>query len=108
MFHINQHWNIQAGPQFGFLLCAKEIRKVKSGDPYDTFSEGTKNVKSRFRTLYISFFVGSEYEINQKMAIQARFYFSFFDKIKNSAGDSEGTYPLIFQFTYAYKFFSLN
>lgn len=106
-FNINQHWNVQAGPQFGFLLCAKEIRKVKRGVAPESFNEGTKNVYDRYRPFYISFFVGSEYEINQKMAVQARFYFSFFDKIKNNAGDSEGTYPLIFQFTYAYKFFTV-
>ena len=106
-YHLSQHWNIHAGPQFGFLLCAIEIRKAKSGETDDNFNEGKKNVSDRFRPFYISLFVGSEYLINEKMGIQARFYISFFDKIKNNAGDSEGTYPLIFQFTYAYKFFRL-
>lgn len=105
---INQHWNVQTGPQFGFLLCAKEIRKVKSGDAPDSFNEGTKNVYDRFRPFYISFFVGSEYLINEKMGVQGRFYFSGMDKIRNDAGDSEGTYPLVFQFTFSYKFYSLN
>lgn len=105
---INHHWNIQIGPQFGLLLCAKEIRKVKSGDAPDSFNDGTKNVYDRYRPLYTSFFIGTEYQITENMGVQGRFYSSFFDKIKNSGGDSEGTYPLIFQFTYSYKFYSLK
>lgn len=107
-YRINQHWTVQTGPQFGFLLSAKEIRKVKSGDAPGSFNDGTKNVHVRYRPFYTSFFIGTEYLITENMGVQGRFYSSFFDKIKNSGGDSEGTYPLIFQFTFSYKFYSLK
>jgi len=107
-FNISNKWNVHAGPQIGILLCAKEIRKIKSGTPATSDnSEVTRNIKGRLKPVYISFFIGGEYRINEKMAVEARFYSSFFDNVKKNAGDSEGTYPLIFQFTYAYKFFRL-
>lgn len=108
-YHISKRWHIHAGPQFGFILCAKEIRKVKSGIPAEGQTpEGTRNIKGRLRPFYISFFVGGEYAINEKMHIQARFYSSFFDNVKKNAGDSEGTYPLVFQFTYAFKLYNIG
>jgi hypothetical protein len=98
--NFNDKVNIQLGPQLGLRLAASENRRIKSGEPSltDNFA-GTRRFNNRIKFFYPSFTVGAGYQLDEMTEVQGRLYFSIFDNVKRNAGDSEGTYPLILQFT---------
>ncbi|MEO0585859.1 MAG: outer membrane beta-barrel protein [Bacteroidota bacterium] len=89
---------LHGGTQLGLRLAAKEVRTIQSGEPSPSDrSEGTRGFNSRIKYIFPSVIFGGEYLLNDRLAAQARFQFSYVDNVKRTAGDSEGTYPFIFQ-----------
>lgn len=103
-YPLNDQLSIQAGPQLGLRLSAKESREIKSGTPAPSDnSAGTRNFSKRIKLIYPSLAVGASYQIQDNLAIQARFLSSIFDNVTRNGGDSEGTFPLIFQLSLSYE-----
>lgn len=102
-YHYTDKLNFHGGMQLGLRLLAQEKRRIVSGTPsFSDNSEGIRKFNNRIKLFYPSFVVGAEYDLTDELSAQARFVFSFFDNVKRKAGDSEGTYPLILQFSVSY------
>ncbi|MEM7372696.1 MAG: porin family protein [Bacteroidota bacterium] len=103
-YALNEQLSLQAGPQIGVRLFAKENRKIKSGTPSPSDnSAGTRNFSKRIKLIYPSLTAGATYQLMDKLAVQARIFSSIFDNVTRNGGDSEGTFPLIFQLTVSYE-----
>ena len=91
------------GPRFAININAQEVRDIKSGEPSLTDnSAGTRDLNDRLNPFYPGLLVGGEYTVNDRVSAHGRAYYGFFDNVKKDAGDSEGTYPLMFQLAVSY------
>lgn len=103
-YKLKEKWGVHGGAQVGVLLAAKEVRVIKSGTPAPTDnSAGTRSFYQRIKPVYFTLLIGAEYQLKEHLGAQVRIISSPFDNVRKNAGDSEGTFPLIFQLTVAHS-----
>lgn len=102
-YRLCNSFHLLGGPRLGININAEEVRDIKSGEPSPTDnSAGTRDQSDRIKTFYPGLLVGGEYAVTDRVSAHGRAYYSFFDNVKKNAGDSEGTYPLMFQLSVGY------
>ncbi|KPH14297.1 porin family protein [Chryseobacterium sp. ERMR1:04] len=103
MFQYNALPNLylEAGPEFGFLVSAKDKFKTSTNGNTDTSSTRTLN-KDDFQTFNFGIGIGAGYYFTDNLGITARYTAGVTDIFKNNNGDAVRNN--VFQVGLAYKF----
>ncbi|MDR2235853.1 MAG: PorT family protein [Chryseobacterium sp.] len=100
MFQYNALPNLylEAGPEFGFMVSAKNKFKNESTGQSST----TDNYKDNLNTFNLGIGIGAGYYFTQNLGITARYVAGVTDILKDNSGDSVRNN--VFQVGLAYKF----
>ena len=100
MFQYNALPNLylEAGPEFGFMVSAKNKFKNESTGQSST----TDNYKDNLSTFNLGIGIGAGYYFTQNLGITARYIAGVTDVVKNNSGDAVRNNT--FQVGLAYKF----
>lgn len=101
-YYATEALYIEAGPQVGFLMSAKEDWSASATFGGETLSEsGEDDVKDAFKSIDFGFNLGAGYNITENLSLGLRYNLGLSNiadsddvKIKNG----------VFQFAVAYKF----
>ncbi|ASK29153.1 opacity protein [Chryseobacterium sp. T16E-39] len=102
MFQYNAtpEFFLEAGPEFGFLVSAKD--KFKSSTNNNTSTRTTSLNKDNFNTFNFGIGIGAGYYFTQNLGVTARYTAGLTDIYKNNNGDAVRNN--VFQVGLAYKF----
>ena len=101
-FYIIGGFNLQAGPQFGFLMSA-----TGPVDPTGTCSPTTTgDIKNQFSSSDISVGLGAGFDLPLKLSIDARYNLGVSDI--NSTAASSAVKNQVFQLSLGYKLFKFG
>ncbi|WP_027385479.1 porin family protein [Chryseobacterium gregarium] len=92
---------VEAGPEFGFMVSAKN--KAKNETNNDVISE-SGNYKDRFSTFNFGLGLGAGYYFTDNIGITARYVAGLTDIAKNRPNGSDAVRNNVFQVGLAYKF----
>ncbi|KPE50953.1 porin family protein [Chryseobacterium indologenes] len=100
MFQYNALPNLylEAGPEFGFMVSAKNKFKNESTGQSST----TDNYKDNLSTFNLGIGIGAGYYFTQNLGLTARYIAGVTDVVKNNSGDAIRNN--VFQVGLAYKF----
>ena len=70
-YYITPKFGVHAGPQFGFLVSAKD--KIEFNDGAGVAGDETVDVKDSFKTIDASFGLGLSYDFTEKIFAETRF-----------------------------------
>jgi len=103
MFQYNLIPNLylEAGPEFGFLVSAKDKLKTSTNGNTDNSMTSTLN-KDDFQTFNFGIGIGAGYYFTQNLGLTARYTAGVTDIFKNNSGDAVRNN--VFQVGLAYKF----
>ncbi len=103
MFQYNVIPNLylEAGPEFGFLVSAKDKLKTSTNGNTNNSTTSTLN-KDDFQTFNFGIGIGAGYYFTQNLGITARYTAGVTDIFKNNNGDAVRNN--VFQVGLAYKF----
>lgn len=101
-YFVAPGFSIEAGPQVGFLLSAKnEYDYSVSGFGITESESGETDIKDSTESIDFSLNVGAGYEFNQNIFVQARYNFG----LTNVAKDTDGSIKNgVVQVSIGYKF----
>ncbi len=103
MFQYNVIPNLylEAGPEFGFLVSAKDKLKTSTNGNTDATSTSTLN-KDDFQTFNFGIGIGAGYYFTDNLGLTARYTAGVTDIFKNNSGDAVRNN--VFQVGLAFKF----
>jgi opacity protein-like surface antigen len=102
MFQYNALPNLylEAGPEFGFMVSAKnKVKNESTGDSYTT-----DNYKDNLNTFNFGIGLGAGYYFTPNLGITARYVAGLTDIAKNRPSGSDAIRNNVFQVGLAYKF----
>lgn len=102
MFQYNALPNLylEAGPEFGFMVSAKnKLKNESNGD-----SSTSDNYKDNFNTFNFGIGIGAGYYFTQNLGLTARYVAGLTDIAKNRPSGSDAVRNNVFQVGLAYKF----
>ena len=102
MFQYNALPNLylEAGPEFGFMVSAKEKLKNESNGNSST----SDNYKDNFNTFNFGIGIGAGYYFTENLGLTARYVAGLTDIAKNRPSGSDAVRNNVFQVGLAYKF----
>lgn len=97
-YYVIKGLSIEAGPQIGFLLSAKEEAKASVGWASES---GEVDIKDELKSIDFGFNLGAGYEFTQNIFVQARYNFG----LTNIGDDSDVDLKNgVLQLSFGYKF----
>lgn len=98
--YVNSGFNLQAGPQFDFLLSAKEDYEVSYAGEFES---GEDDIKDDIKSLDFGLAFGLGYDFPNGFGLDARYMLGV-SELANSPEDGVKTNSKGFQFTASYAF----
>jgi hypothetical protein len=92
-YYVTEKFNIEAGPQVGFLLSAK------SKD-----SEGSYSIKDETKSTDFGLNFGLGYDFTKNIFVNGRYNLGLSNIIKNTEGEDYNAKNSVFSFAVGYKF----
>lgn len=83
-YYVIEGLSIEAGPQFGILVSAKDELEISGGDNSGSSDE---DIKEYLNTLDIGFGLGAAYRLNNGIFFSARYVLGITDIIKDQDSD---------------------
>lgn len=99
-FYVNSGFNLHAGPQFDFLLSAKEDWELSYNGNIES---GDDDIKDDIKNLDFGFVFGLGYDFSSGFGLDARYMLGV-SELANSPEDGVKTNSKGFQFTLSYVF----
>lgn len=98
-YYVTEGFNIQAGPQVGFLMSAKADAEASAGGMSESVEE---DVKDQMETIDFGVNVGLGYNFGENFGVEARYNIGMSNLYKDS-GDFKATNSVI-QISVGYRF----
>lgn len=109
--YITEDFSLQAGPQIGYLLSAKnEYSYTSSFSPDSEIDSGTEDIKEELKKISFGLNFGIGYELNKTLFLQARYHYAlsdinnYDDQVDEFEVDFENIRSQGFQLSLGYKF----
>lgn len=104
MFQYNAtpEFFIEAGPEFGFLVSARD--KVESSTNNNTITRVNGLNKNDFNTFNFGIGLGAGYYFTKNLGVTARYTAGLTNVVKNRPSGSDGVRNNVFQVGLAFKF----
>lgn len=108
-YAVTPGFSLEAGPQIGYLVSAKDDYEISSNFPEDFEESGTEDVKDQLKDFSFGFNFGAGYEFQNKLFLQARYHLglselSDIDEEDQGLGDPDKVQNRGFQLSLGYKF----
>ena len=100
-YYIIEGLSVEAGPQFGILVSAKNEYE-ESG--FRGEISGEEDVKEFYNTLDIGFGLGTSYRLNNGVFFSARYVIGFTDILDNGSVDSYKQRNSVIQLSAGFSF----
>ncbi|MEZ0129910.1 porin family protein [Flavobacterium sp. LBUM151] len=98
-YYVAEKFNIEAGPQIGFLTSAKTTTKL------DGFSgEHDMDVKDMFESIDFGLNLGAGYNFTEHFSVGARYNLGLSNIAKTESGDNTKLHNSVFSLSVGYKF----
>jgi len=102
-YYIIPGLSIEAGPQIGFLLSAKNEYNIYSSVSEDLSGSGEEDIKDDSKSVDFGFNVGAGYDFTQNIFVQARYNLGL-TSISESASSVYDPKNAVLQISFGYKF----
>ncbi len=108
-YEVTPGLSLEAGPQIGFLLSAKDEYEISANFPEDVQESGTEDVKDQLKDFSFGLNFGAGYEFQNNLFLQARYHLGLseindFDGEDQRLGDPDKVQNRGFQLSLGYKF----
>lgn len=98
-YYVADKFNLEAGPQIGFLTSAKTSTKI------DGFSQtDEQDAKDYFESVDFGLNLGAGYDFTKKISAGVRYNFGLSNIAKTQAGDNTKIENSVFSLSVGYKF----
>ncbi|PWB25628.1 porin family protein [Flavobacterium sp. HTF] len=98
-YYVAEKFNIEAGPQIGFLTTAKTATKL------DGFSQTVEqDIKDSFETIDFGLNFGAGYDFTEHFSAGARYNLGLSNIAKTESGDDTKLHNSVFSLSIGYKF----
>ena len=98
-YYVADKFNLEAGPQIGFLTSAKTSTKV------DGFNQTTdEDIKDSFESLDFGLNFGAGYDFTKNISAGIRYNLGLANIAKTEAGDNSKVHNSVFSVSVGYKF----
>ena len=98
-YYVADKFNLEAGPQIGFLASAETSTKV------DGFNQTVdQDAKDYFESVDFGFNVGAGYDFTDKIFVGIRYNIGLANVFKTQSGDNSETQNSVFSLSVGYKF----
>ena len=98
-YYVIDKLSLEAGPQFGFLMSAKETFTDQ-----DTNETITDNVKDGYKTLDFGFNIGGGYDFTEKFSVGLRYNIGLSNILKSQGEDIFEAKNRVLSLSAQYKF----
>ncbi len=96
-FYPTEKFNLEAGPQVGFLVSAKTVAKVNG-------NKGDDNVKDSFESVNFGLNFGAAYDFTKNISAGVRYNFGLSNLAKTVAGDNTKIHGNVVSLSVGYSF----
>lgn len=104
-YYVSEKFSLEAGPQIGFLLSAKNDFDYSETFGGETFSEsGEVDIKEFLNSTDFGINFGAGYDLNEKMSLGFRYNLGLTDIEKDLDPGASGSKNSVFQLSFGYKF----
>jgi len=102
-YYVIKGLSIEAGPQVGFLLSAKNEYNIYSSISEDLSGSGEDDIKDDSKSVDFGLNVGAGYEFTQNIFVQARYNFGLTSISENASNEFDPKNGVL-QVSFGYKF----
>jgi opacity protein-like surface antigen len=100
-YYVAEKFSLEAGPQVGFLLSAKN--DFSSFDGEDSFSKNI-DIKDNFKSIDFGVNFGAGYDFTENLSAGLRYNLGLSNILENEAGDNFKQKNSVFSLSVGYKF----
>lgn len=98
-YYVVKRFNVEVGPQIGFLISAKSVTTVKGYK-----GENKLDVKESFESIDFGLNFGAGYDFNEKISVGARYNLGLANIAKTEEGDNTKLKNSVFSLLVGFKF----
>lgn len=102
-YYIIPGLSVEAGPQVGFLLSAKNEYQIYSSVSEDLSGSGEEDIKGDSKSVDFGFNLGAGYEFTENIFVQARYNFGMTSISEDSINEYDPKNGVL-QLSFGYKF----
>jgi hypothetical protein len=96
-YYPTEKFNLEAGPQVGFLVSAKTVAKVNG-------NKGDDNVKDSFESVNLGLNFGAAYDFTKNISAGVRYNFGLSNLAKTEVGDDTKILGNVLSLSVGYSF----
>lgn len=97
-YYVTEKFNVEAGPQIGFLTSAKTMTKVEG------YGSDEEDMKENFESVDFGFNFGAGYDFTEHFFAGARYNLGLSNIAKTESGDDTKISNSVFSLSVGYKF----